>query len=97
MPRIPEIKEVVCIKDFSCQNMKFLKNKKYGLIEYNSVAGGQSFYIVNLPMAKNSIPAYNINYKQFKNFISVKELRKLKLDKINGNKLSVLYKRFFGR
>ena len=97
----PKFIDVVCIKSFLYKDKQFLKNTNYRIIEYTSFTlfGDQRFYIIEAPKSQNiiTVPAYTIKYKHRKNFMSQKEYRKLKLEKIeHENKLNILYKRFFG-
>jgi len=92
---MPDIIEVFCVKDFLYDDKQYTKNKSYGLIEYDNTSKHKSFYIVEIPKGEGPLPAYSLTYGYRKNFISLKELRKQKLEKINGSKLIILYKRFF--
>ncbi len=69
-----------CIKNFVYEERIYLKNMKYELIEYMDM---DYFYVSIIPK-DGPFPSYPINYKYRDNFITLKQLRKLKLEKING-------------
>ena len=66
----------ICIKNFAYQNSTYLKNVRYGIMEYDEI-----FY-VSIISENATWPAFPIDYRYRKNFISEKQLRKLKLEKI---------------
>jgi hypothetical protein len=76
--------EVICTKTFNKSRAIFNKNLKYILIQYEHQS---MFYVGILSTAGTSelaLPVYPLNEKYRKFFISIKEQRKLKLQKING-------------
>jgi len=70
--------KVFCIKNFVYEESIFLKNMKYELIDYPNI-----FYVA-VPNDGGPLAAYPINLKYRNNFITLKELRKLKLEKIEN-------------
>jgi hypothetical protein len=68
--------KVTCIKNFVYEESIYLKNMKYELIDYENI-----FYVA-VPN-DGPLSAYPIDLKYRDNFVTLKELRKLKLKKIN--------------
>ena len=74
---------VICIKNFVYEESIYLKNMKYELIQYEHQ---NIFYIAVIPK-DGPLAAYPIDLKYRANFITLKQLRKLKLENINGSNL----------
>ena len=72
--------KVICIKNFVYEESIYLKNIKYELIDYANI-----FYVA-IP-SDGTLAAYPIDLKYRANFITLKQLRKLKLENINGSNL----------
>jgi len=81
--------KVICIKNFIYQESTYIKNLEYELMEYlllefTPVKKEHFFYVSTPPKNGNGpFPAYPIDCKHRKNFITIKEYRKLKLEKID--------------
>lgn len=79
--------KVICIKTFTINDITFTENSKYHLIQYIN-ANNFNFFIYNEKIKTQAYPLYPLNIKYKENFMTEKEYRKLKLEKItqNGNK-----------
>jgi len=76
--------KVICIKEFTYQDRTYLKNEKYELVDYLR----NYFFVSIIPKIYNSAyPAYPIDRKYRYCFMTLMELRKLKLKKINESNL----------
>lgn len=71
---------VICIKNFTYKDSTWLKNISYELIQY---ANQNIFYVAVIPK-DGPLAACPIDLKYRDNFITLKQLRKLKLEKLNG-------------
>jgi hypothetical protein len=75
--------KVICIKTFTYQKQLFIKNTKYELVEYYE---SKFFYVYNYNNDSYAVPTYQIDNTYKNHFITLKELRKLKLEKIDENR-----------
>lgn len=79
--------KVICTKTFTDKSLypdveaTFIKNLKYHLMQYE----GQSIFYVGVIPKNGPVAAYPLGKKYRCNFMTLKELRKQKLEKINNS------------
>jgi hypothetical protein len=75
---------VICIKTFTINNITYRENLKYHIIQYvSNVIKYNNFYIYDEKIKVTTNPTYSLNIKYRKYFMTEKELRTLKIQKLN--------------
>lgn len=71
--------KVICIKTFTSEGSTFIKNLHYYIVQYHKY----NFYVGIIISENKTTPMYKLDEKYRCNFLSIKEERLKKLEKLN--------------